>query len=269
MKKNSEYTHLWRPNNIEGLDLFDAFIFERKFPKHMHDNYTICVTEQGIGEIYCQGKVLKADTKHILLINPEEVHAGWALKGHSWKYRVMYIDKKLMHKVADEGSLFNRELLKHPELITNFQRVFSNFLTSNPKEVCEGDTLHFLENLIAVAVQEPKAVKIPAKIQLKERLTIKKVKDYLREHYGENVSISELASMVGLSANYLIRTFRKTVGLPPHAYQMQVRIQEAKKALLGCKPIAQVALEAGFFDQSHLNRCFKRILGVTPQQYRQ
>ena len=263
MNNNPEYAHLWRPDDLEGLDLFDALICERKFPKHIHDNYTICVTEEGVGEVYCQGEILRADPQNIILINPEAVHAGWALKGHTWKYRVMYVDKKLMQRVVDEGTLFNKEVLKHPQLVNSFHITFDYFLRDNPREVREGEILRFLEGLVEAATYKPD------KAQSKERLTIKAVKDYLREHYGENVSISELASMVGLSANYLIRTFRRTVGLPPHAYQMQVRIQEAKRALLGCKPIAQVALEAGFFDQSHLNRCFKRILGVTPKQYRQ
>ncbi len=260
-----EYTHLWRPKDFEGLDLFDAFIYKRRFPKQLHDNYTICVTEQGIGEVYCQGKMLKADAEHLILINPEEVHAGWALEGHTWKYRVMYVDKKLMQRVADEETLFNKDFFKHQKLISSFSETFENFLKDTPQEVRERETLSFLKGLVEITTYKPDEIKT----QGKERLTIKAVKDYLRENYGENVSVSELASMVGLSANYLIRTFRKVVGLPPHAYQMQVRIQEAKKALLSCKPIAQVALEAGFFDQSHLNRCFKRILGVTPKQYRQ
>ena len=264
MNENSEYTHLWRPKDLEGLDLFDALINERKFPKHIHDNYTICVTEKGIGEVYYQGKLLKADSEHIILINPEEVHAGWALRGHSWKYKVMYIDRKLMQRVLAEGTLFTKEIFKHPKLIKDFCETFDYFLKDVPQKVREGEVLRFLESLVEVTTHKSDKVKA----QGKERLTIKAVKDYLREHYGENISISELAGMVGLSANYLIRTFRKAVGLPPHAYQMQVRIQEAKKALLSCKPIAQVALEAGFFDQSHLNRCFKRILGVTPKQYR-
>ncbi len=263
MNNNSEYTYLWCSNDIDGLDLFDAFIYERKFPKHIHDNYTICVTEEGIGEVYCQGEMLRADPKNIILINPETVHASWALKGHTWKYRAMFVDKKLMQRVVDEGTLFDKEVLRHPQLINSFHETFGHFLKDTPQGLCESEVLRFLESLVGAATYKSD------RVQGEERLTIKIVKEYLREHYGENVSIGELASIVGLSTNYLIRTFRRNVGLPPHAYQMQVRIQEAKKALLSCKSIAQVALEAGFFDQSHLNRCFKRILGVTPKQYRQ
>ena len=64
-----------------------------------------------------------------------------------------------------------------------------------------------------------------------------------------------------------MRVFRKVLGLPPHAYLVQVRITQAKKLLASGMAIAEVAAETGFSDQSHLHRHFKRIVGVTPGQY--
>jgi len=65
----------------------------------------------------------------------------------------------------------------------------------------------------------------------------------------------------------LLRVFRKELGIPPHAYLTQVRVLRAKKLLSVGIPIAQVAWETGFADRSHLNRHFKRLVGVAPGQY--
>ncbi len=69
------------------------------------------------------------------------------------------------------------------------------------------------------------------------------------------------------SKTIALRVFCKQVGLPPHAYLVQTRVARAKVLLSMRLPIAQVAADTGFTDQSHLNRHFKRIVGVTPRQY--
>ena len=71
-----------------------------------------------------------------------------------------------------------------------------------------------------------------------------------------------------MSSYYLLRAFHRALGLPPHQYLMNVRIQRAQAMLSRRLPIARVAAACGFSDQSHLNRCFKRVLGVTPGRYR-
>ena len=64
------------------------------------------------------------------------------------------------------------------------------------------------------------------------------------------------------------RVFHDEVGLPPHAYLTQVRVNRARRLLSQGWPITEVAFEVGFVDQSHLNKRFKRITGMTPGQYR-
>lgn len=71
-----------------------------------------------------------------------------------------------------------------------------------------------------------------------------------------------------MSSYHLCRTFKQIVGLPPHRYQTQLRINRAKKLLLEGKFISYTATEVGFFDQSHFHRYFKRIIGVSPKKYK-
>ncbi len=96
---------------------------------------------------------------------------------------------------------------------------------------------------------------------------ILRVRSYLDEHYAENISLAELAALANLSPFHLLRSFRDQVNLPPHAYQIQVRIKHAKQMLLLGLPGIDTALAVGFADQSHFTKHFKRIVGVPPGLY--
>jgi AraC-like DNA-binding protein len=93
--------------------------------------------------------------------------------------------------------------------------------------------------------------------------------DYLTEHFAEDCSLAELAGIAGVDRFHLLRAFRRTVGLPPHQYQTQLRLRQAKRLMLAGEPAARVAAAVGFSDQSHLIRKFKAAYGVTPGQYLQ
>ncbi len=102
----------------------------------------------------------------------------------------------------------------------------------------------------------------------REHGPVTRVRDYLDANFAEDVGLKELAEEAGLSRHYLIRAFRKHVGLTPHAYLTDRRVNAARSFLrLGISP-ADVALQCGFFDQSHLNRVFKARIGVTPGEFR-
>jgi len=103
----------------------------------------------------------------------------------------------------------------------------------------------------------------------KEREAIKRACDYLIEHFAENVSLDDLAQFVNLSPYHLNRVFSKQIGMPPHAFQTQVRVSRAKALLRAGEAIPLVAFLTGFADQSHLTRHFKRLVGVPPGQYLQ
>ena len=89
------------------------------------------------------------------------------------------------------------------------------------------------------------------------------------EHLAENISLPTLSSVAGLSSYHLIRVFQRRFGLPPHAFQLQQRINIAKRMLAQHIPIIQVAFELGFSDQSHFTKRFKASVGATPRQYQQ
>ena len=101
----------------------------------------------------------------------------------------------------------------------------------------------------------------------KERRAVEVVREYLEDNHAANVSLEELSRLSNLSPFHLTRVFSERVGMPPHAYQTQVRVARARDLLLRGWPITSAAFETGFADQSHLTRHFKRVVGVTPGSY--
>jgi AraC-like DNA-binding protein len=89
----------------------------------------------------------------------------------------------------------------------------------------------------------------------------------LHDTNARPVDLRTLAAQVGLSRFQALRAFKRHYGMPPHAYQLRVRVGLAQRSLRAGGQPAQVAAEYGFVDQSHLTRHFKRLVGVTPAQY--
>lgn len=90
---------------------------------------------------------------------------------------------------------------------------------------------------------------------------------HIEERFAEPVTLRDLSAVAGLNLFTLIKQFRQEVGVTPHRHLCRVRVRAAQDLLgTGLKP-ALAAIEAGFFDQSHLARHFKRHCGVTPGRY--
>jgi AraC-like DNA-binding protein len=104
---------------------------------------------------------------------------------------------------------------------------------------------------------------------LPERATLSRKRGNTLKTITAMTSLDELAAVGSLSPYYLIRRFQRELGLPPHAYQLQIRLQRAKADLQSDASLAGVAIKHGFFDQSHFHRHFKRAFGVSPGRYRE
>lgn len=97
---------------------------------------------------------------------------------------------------------------------------------------------------------------------------LQQITEYVNEHLHEEVKLIELAAIAQISPYHFLRLFKQSTGLTPHQYILQRRIDKAKYLLQESKlSITDIAFRVGFCDQSHLTRCFKRLLGMTPKQF--
>jgi AraC family transcriptional regulator len=96
------------------------------------------------------------------------------------------------------------------------------------------------------------------------------IKDYINTHLDLDLKLTELSSIAQISTYHFLRLFKKSVGMTPHQYILQQRIERAKYLLKSSNlDISEIAFMVGFCDSSHLTRCFKNSLGKTPSQWRQ
>lgn len=98
---------------------------------------------------------------------------------------------------------------------------------------------------------------------------VEAVRRHLRDHVADPVRLDDLARLAGRSRCHLLRMFQQATGLPPHAYQTQLRVNAARELLAAGHAISRVAAETGFADQSHFSRVFRDLTGATPRQYQQ
>jgi AraC family transcriptional regulator len=99
---------------------------------------------------------------------------------------------------------------------------------------------------------------------------LKRVVEHINEHLQDELSLLELSRLANLSPHRFATAFRASVGIPPHRYVIERRIDCARDLLRRCdKPISEIAYAVGFSSQSHLTTNFRRATGVTPRQFRQ
>jgi AraC-like DNA-binding protein len=98
---------------------------------------------------------------------------------------------------------------------------------------------------------------------------MRRVREYVDTHLAESMDLTELATIAGLSVFHFARQFKQTVGVAPHHYLVQSRVERARDMLARTNlPLSEIALAAGFSDQSHLARHFRQMLGTTPGEFR-
>jgi len=92
-----------------------------------------------------------------------------------------------------------------------------------------------------------------------------RINELITSELGSDLSLSALSETVGLSKPHFVRLFRRTAGTSPHRYVMQKRVERARQMIVSSEvPLIEIASEAGFASQSHLNRIFQRTYGITP-----
>jgi len=104
-------------------------------------------------------------------------------------------------------------------------------------------------------------------LQSRHSASIRKTLWFMQQNYVEPITLSQLAAIANLSLLQFTMVFRREVGMPPYRYLSQFRIRKAKDLLEQGMAISVAAAEAGFFDQPHMCRHFKRACGLTPGQY--
>lgn len=270
MHTQREDARLWRVDILGGLELLRARFVEFSFPGHAHEEFMIAVTEEGFAAPWYRGDTHIHGPGDMIVLNPGEVHGGGPTRGSAWEYRALYPSPDLMRRAVHELSGTERRAPRFAEMVVRDPVVAAAIRRAHsalekPSSALERETrlLHALGCLIARHAVDH----VPAHRLGSEHRAVERARCYLEAHPAESVPLEKLAGEAGLSPFYLCRVFHRQTGLPPHAYQTLARVRLAKALLAAGVAVPQAAIEAGFCDQAHLTRHFKRIYGVTPGRY--
>lgn len=266
-KDNCWRFKLWRVPLLGGLDLMHASNLTHDYPRHIHEEHCLVMMLRGVETNVCRGKSYRALPGSLMLLNANEAHSS---KSIGSEYRALHIRPQALDRIGFEiagrkleSTYFSQPVVKDPA-------VFRSLLNLHLKLEQNASPLeHESELISAIGLLLTRRTKIHPTFKSPgtEPRRLKLVRDYLKSHYAENVSLSQLAAVANLSPFHLLRVFRERVGVPPHEYQTQLRIVHARRLIHRGHSISQAAHESGFFDQSHLSRNFKRIVGITPGRY--
>jgi len=270
-RRSAGGARLWRAADLGGVELLSATLTEFAFRPHAHEEFFIALTERGLATPTYRGDTHAIRPGDLIVLNPEEAHAGGPPPERAWTYRALYPRQDVMREIMAEFPAaktgiphFGGDVVRDQEIAARLHR-FHTLSETLGSSVLERET-HLAEALVLLVSRHAAPSRIPSPPG-RERKAVRLGRDYLDGHAGENVSLQTLAGIAGLSPFHLCRVFRDAVGMTPHTYHTHIRIRHAKALLRTGLPITQVATEVGFYDQAHLTRHFKRIVGVTPGQY--
>lgn len=258
-----------RFSDLGSLECMEAKFVTHEFPRHAHDTYVIEWVEAGEDRFFCKDAMHSAPAGTFVLINPLEVHTGSVGGTTALRYRSFYPSVEMMAEVRKQMR-FGQELPLFPKTVirdTFLENEFKKFWKSLDGRCSSLQRQCLLIMFLLKLIHRHANGNSESKPPREEAYTVRKIRKYIEEHYMETISLNELSDLAGWSPFYLLRAFRKETGLPPYEYMINVRIERAKHLLLQRIPIARVAHQTGFADQSHFTRFFKRIVGVTPGQY--
>ncbi|MCG9595429.1 AraC family transcriptional regulator [Vibrio sp. Isolate25] len=268
-KNKKESARFQLASELGGLELLDAKYTNQNFSRHSHEGYTVGVIERGAQKFYRTGGNHIAPQDSIILVNADEVHNGQTATEGGWEYKAMYpLPEQFTQLTSGLASnlstpYFPDPVVYDPEMAQQLRLVFDVLEKSENKLLRE--TLVY-GTLIKLMARHSKN-RHSSDLITSSSASLSLVKEFLDDFPQADVSLEDLATLAELSPFYLVRSFQKLYGLPPHSYQIQSRLRYAKRLLRQGMKISDVAQESGFHDQSHFHRHFKRAMGVTPKQY--
>jgi AraC-like DNA-binding protein len=266
-KRRDTETAIWRTIPSQGLEVLTARFVRQTFPLHFHETYVVCVDEQGAHSSWYRGANVTVPERTMTLVPPGEVHTGQRVPGGPWHYRALYPSAELMADMAREAGVQATDFALRSGLSVDDPALAEAFVSAH--RICDEspDALaaeSAVTEILVTLLRRHAGGRRLRPEPLPSARAVQILLAYLHDHLARHITLHDLARTTGLTQYAVLRAFRRTMGIPPHRYLTQLRVQRAAQLLRVGHPPVAAAQAVGFADQSHLNRHFRRLVGVTP-----
>jgi len=206
---------------------------------------------------------------------PKDSESHWQL-GQTQQFMHLYFSDDYLKQLALKVFDIDPRMLQLPELtFTNdvaTEALFRHCMaTSDWRSGDDHLAMEQVTNTILVSMLQNMGITkltAPVKGGLSPKVTAL-VCDYMQANFYRQVYLAELAELAQLSEYHFCRMFKQSMAQTPQAYLLAIRIEQAKLSMrTGQASMADIALQCGFANQSHMGRYFKKLVGISPRQYR-
>ncbi len=250
-----------RPAHLPGVELVSVSYRRRRFPVHTHAEFVVGSVVGGAETLGVGGRSYIVGAGASLFLHPDEPHANATIGDDALQYRVFYLT------AASLAETLGGKLPAFAAPVSDAAHMHETLTRAHVALSGESDTLEQESAFAALAQSLIDVTALEARVAARPSVRTRRVKAFIDEHFADGFGLAALAEVAGMSSVHTLRTFKQEVGVTPLAYRNQVRLAEARRLLRGGCAVAETAAAVGFVDQSHLNRQFQRVVGVSPARY--
>lgn len=265
-----EYVEAWDPGVAGVREVFHARFVEYAYPRHTHDAWTVLMVDRGAVRYALDRRDHGAAGSLVTLLPPHVTHDGRAATSGGFTKRVLYlepdvVDPVLIGHAVDRPAIVDEPLAAAVRALHDALRRGAPVLEADSRLalVAERLSAHLRGAFVDTQGGGPA---VSGGVRWGARVA-EGTRDLLDADPTGTTTLADVAAAVGASPTHLVRSFTARFGLPPHAYLVGRRVDEARRLLLAGRPPAEVAAMTGFHDQAHLTRQFRRHVGTTPGRY--
>lgn len=265
-------TSIWLAPDL-GAELLRGRYTDFSYDVHTHERACFALLTWGAIRIRMRGGEFVARRGDLYAIDADEPHAGWPVDAAGWSQRTLYVDLAHLRALLgdDAGARLRAArlagpIIRDPELASALYGVHRCSQEDGPALYRGERYLAFAARLLARHTLDG-AAPVLAGVGREER-AVRLAREFLDQRLDDNLRLEDIAAAAGLPPFRLFRAFSRDTGMTPHAYQRQARIRVASQLIRGGMALSEAAAAAGFADQAHLTRSFRRVRGVTPGAYR-
>ncbi|WP_326780710.1 AraC family transcriptional regulator [Streptomyces longwoodensis] len=253
----------WRPRVRGVTEVFHAHFTEYAYPMHVHDAWTLLIVDDGAVRYDLERHEHGTPHDTVSLLPPHVPHNGAPATPHGFRKRVVYLDASVLGEdligAAVDGPDLRDALLR--------RRVGQlHTALAQPGDELEAESrLTFVAGHLRERLDERLR---PAGRDARDPALARRLRELLDARVTDGVTLEEAARLLHAHPAHLVRAFSGAYGIAPHQYLTSRRVGRARRLLLDGLPPGEVATTTGFFDQAHLTRHFRKLVGVTPGRYR-